>query len=48
MTKAAVLILAGTESHADVGRLVNGLETAKEFADTDGDDIELIFDGAGT
>ncbi len=48
MTKAAVLILAGTDSHADVGRLVNGLETAKEFAETDGDDIELIFDGAGT
>ncbi len=48
MTNAAVVILAGTESHADVGRLVNGLETATEFAETDGDDVELIFDGAGT
>ncbi|WP_265110640.1 hypothetical protein [Halosolutus halophilus] len=48
MTKAAVVILAGTESHADVGRLVNGLEAAKEFAETDGDEVELIFDGAGT
>jgi len=48
MTKAAVVILAGTESHADTGRLVNGLETAKEFAETDGDEVELIFDGAGT
>ncbi|WP_254769327.1 hypothetical protein [Salinilacihabitans rarus] len=48
MTKAAVIILAGTDSHADAGRLVNGLETAKEFAETDGDDVELIFDGAGT
>lgn len=48
MTDAAVLILAGTDSHADVGRLVNGLETAKEFAETDGDSVEVIFDGAGT
>ena len=48
MSKAAVVILAGTESHADAGRLVNGLEAAKEFAETDGDEFELIFDGAGT
>ena len=48
MTKAAIVILAGTESHADRGRLVNGLEAAKEFAETDGDEVELIFDGAGT
>ena len=48
MTKAAVAILAGTESHADLGRLVNGLETAKEFAEADGDEVELVFDGAGT
>jgi len=48
MTNAAILILAGTESHTDTGRLVNGLETAKEFAETEGDDVELIFDGAGT
>lgn len=48
MTKAAIVILAGTEGHANVGRLVNGLETAKEFTETAGDEIELIFDGAGT
>jgi hypothetical protein len=48
MVKAAVVILAGTESHADTGRAVNGLETAKEFAETEGDEVELIFDGAGT
>ncbi|MFW6449254.1 MAG: hypothetical protein ACOC0X_06905 [Halobacteriota archaeon] len=47
MSKTAVVILAGTDSHADVGRLVNGLETAKEFVEG-GDDVELIFDGAGT
>lgn len=48
MAKAAIVILAGTESHADKGRVVNGLEAAKEFAETDGDDVELVFDGAGT
>ena len=48
MTNAAIVILAGTESHADTGRLVNGLEAAKEFAETDGDEVEVIFDGAGT
>ncbi|MES3516253.1 MAG: DsrE family protein [Natronomonas sp.] len=48
MAKAAVVILADTESHADFGRLANGLETAKEFAETEGDEVELIFDGAGT
>ncbi len=48
MTKAAVIILADTESHGDLGRLVNGLETAREFAESDGDELELIFDGAGT
>lgn len=47
MSKTAVVILAGTESHADTGRLVNGLEAAKEFAE-EGDEVELIFDGAGT
>jgi hypothetical protein len=48
MAKAAVIILAGTDGHANVGRLVNGLETAREFATTDGDSVQLIFDGAGT
>jgi hypothetical protein len=48
MSKAAVVILAGSESHGDTGRLVNGLETAKEFAETEGDEVQLIFDGAGT
>ena len=48
MANAAVLILAGTDGHANLGRIVNGLETAKEFAETDGDEVELVFDGAGT
>ncbi|AGB31418.1 hypothetical protein C488_00362 [Natrinema pellirubrum DSM 15624] len=48
MTNAAIVILAGTESHSDLGRLVNGLEAAREFAENLEDDLELIFDGAGT
>ncbi|WP_075936197.1 DsrE family protein [Halosegnis longus] len=48
MAKAAVVILAGTDGHTNLGRLVNGLEAAKEFADNDEDELELIFDGAGT
>ncbi|GGM60078.1 hypothetical protein J2752_001742 [Halarchaeum rubridurum] len=48
MVNAAIVILAGTESHSDLGRLVNGLEAAREFAENDADDLELIFDGAGT
>ncbi|QCW02176.1 DsrE family protein [Natrinema pallidum] len=48
MTNAAIVILAGTESHSDTGRLVNGFEAAREFAENPDDDLELIFDGAGT
>jgi len=48
MSNAAVVVLAGTEGHANAGRLVNALETATEFAATDGDEVELVFDGAGT
>lgn len=48
MTNAAVLVIAGTDGHDNLGRLVNGLETAREFSETDGDEAELVFDGAGT
>jgi hypothetical protein len=45
--KLAIVILAGTESHEGLGRIVNGLEAAKE-AKEHGDDLRVIFDGAGT
>jgi hypothetical protein len=48
MANAAIIILAGTDGHENAGRLANGLEAATEFAETDGDDVTLIFDGAGT
>jgi len=48
MAKAAVIILAGTDGHENLGRLANALEAAKEFAENPEDDVELVFDGAGT
>lgn len=47
MPNAAIVVLAGTDSHADLGRVVNALIAAKEFKEA-GDDVRLIFDGAGT
>jgi hypothetical protein len=47
MTKAAIMVLAGTDSHADLGRVTNALQVAAEF-DEAGDDVVVIFDGAGT
>ena len=47
MNKAAILVLADVETHGDLGRVVNAMMTAREFNEA-GDDVELIFDGAGT
>ena len=47
MAKVAIVVLAGTETHEGLGRVVNALEAAKELKDA-GDDVKLIFDGAGT
>lgn len=46
MTKAAIVLLAGADSHADLGRATNALETVKQFQQA-GDEAVLIFDGAG-
>jgi len=46
MTKAAVIVFADTETHADLARVVNALITVQEFREG-GDDVRLIFDGAG-
>lgn len=45
--KVAIVILAGTETHEGLGRLVNALETAKEMKEA-GDELRVVFDGAGT
>jgi hypothetical protein len=47
MNRVAILVLADVETHGDLGRLVNAMTAAKEFTEA-GDDVQLIFDGAGT
>ena len=39
-------MLADTETHEGMGRVANALEAVKEFQEH-GDDVRLIFDGAG-
>jgi len=46
MPKAAIILLSNLETHQDSGRVLNALEAAKEFKEH-GDEVELIFDGAG-
>lgn len=47
MEPTAILVLAGTESKADLGRVVNALQIARELHEAD-DGVTVIFDGAGT
>ena len=47
MNKVAIIVLADTETHGDLGRAFNALQAVKEFKEA-GDDVRLIFDGAGT
>jgi len=47
MTKVAVIVFADTETHADLARVVNALITVQECKEG-GDDVRLLFDGAGT
>lgn len=46
MAKMSVLVVADTETHADVGRIANALELVKEAKEAAAD-VELVFDGAG-
>ena len=47
MPKAAIVLLADTDTHEAMGRMANALTTAREFQEA-GDETKLIFDGAGT
>ncbi len=47
MKKIAVFVFADTQTHEGLGRVVNALETVKEFKIA-GDDVRLYFDGTGT
>lgn len=45
--KVAVIVLADTETHEDLARVVNGMVALLECKEA-GDQTTLIFDGAGT
>jgi hypothetical protein len=47
MPKAAIVLLAGTDTPGDTGRMVNALTTAKEIGEA-GDEVTVVLDGAGT
>lgn len=47
MQKAAIVVLADTETLESLGRVANAMMTVQEFKEA-GDDVKLIFDGAGT
>lgn len=47
MAKVAIVLLAGTDTPGDTGRMVNALTTAREMGEA-GDDVTVVFDGAGT
>ncbi len=46
-TKAAIVIMTDTETHADRARAANALTTAYEFKES-GDEVTVVFTGAGT
>lgn len=46
MAKISVVLLADVETHGDMGRAANALALVKEAKEA-GDDVELVFDGAG-
>lgn len=46
-SKVAILVLADTETHGDLGRVLNAMVATKEFQQS-GDELRLVFDGAGT
>lgn len=46
MARISVVILADSETHGDMGRVANALALVKEAKEA-GDEVELVFDGAG-
>jgi len=47
MNKMAIVVLSEIETHEGLGRVVNALQTAREFKEA-GDEVQIIFDGGGT
>jgi hypothetical protein len=46
MSKTSIVVFAEMKYHGDMARVVNALETVKEFKDA-GDEVELIYNGGG-
>lgn len=47
MNKVAIVLLSDKETHSDMGKISNALQSAKELKEG-GDEVSIIFDGAGT
>lgn len=47
MSKAAVVVMADTDTHENMGRMLNAMELVKEYKESN-EEVTLIFDGAGT
>ncbi len=47
MTKVGIVVLADTETKEGLGRVANALTSARDFEES-GDEVAIIFDGAGT
>jgi predicted peroxiredoxin len=47
MPKVGIVLLAGTDTPGDAGRMVNAFITAREAAEA-GDEVTVVLDGAGT
>jgi hypothetical protein len=43
MAGLSVVVLAGTEAHSDLARVLNALSLTKESMEA-GDEVELVFD----
>jgi hypothetical protein len=46
VAKISVVVLAGTEARPDLARVLNALTLVRE-ARQEGDEVEVVFDGAG-
>jgi hypothetical protein len=44
MIKTAIVVFSEIETHEGLGRVVNALQTAREFKET-GDEVQIIFNG---
>jgi len=46
MIKVAIVVFSEIVTHEGLGRVINALQTAREFKEA-GDEVQIIFDGGG-